>query len=226
MSPGIREPRFSFQMLLGSFVLLIFIPGSFYGETDIFVSRILSTLTLVACLYIVVYRRKDFVIGLLLALPTMLTDWAPVWFASEQSQLLAYAFFKILFFSYIVYHIFRYLITARQVDADIISAAICLYLLTGMTWALIYFTVVMLDPLAINLQIELVATRESATSLMQELIYFSYVTQTTLGYGEITPATGIARALVIAQSLFGQIYIAVVIARLVGLQIATATLED
>ena len=64
--------------------------------------------------------------------------------------------------------------------------------------------------------------------LIDELIdpeNVAYVTQTTLGYGELTPASGAARAFVIAQALFGQIYIAVVIARLVGLQIATATIE-
>ena len=62
----------------------------------------------------------------------------------------------------------------------------------------------------------------NAAEVMQELVYFSYVTQTTLGYGDISPVSGIARAIVISQSLFGQIYIAVIVARLVGLQVATA----
>ena len=227
MSIGAREPPFGFQVLLASFVLLLFVPGLFYGENISLMSRMVGTLVLVASLYIVVNRSKDFIIGVALAVPTLLTDWLPVWFVSESAQLLAYCIFKSSFQIYISYHVFRYLVNARQVDSDIISAAICLYLLTGMTWALVYFGIVLLDPNAINLKVDSTLTdRDSVTHMLQELIYFSYVTQTTLGYGELTPASGVARAFVIAQSLFGQIYIAVVIARLVGLQIATATADQ
>jgi len=52
------------------------------------------------------------------------------------------------------------------------------------------------------------------------LLYYSFVTMTTLGYGDITPASGIARMLASLQAFAGQLYIAVLVARLVGLQIA------
>ena len=227
MSAGTREPPFGFEVLLVSFILLLFIPDLFDAELSSFLSRILASFILVSSLYIVVFRRKDFVIGLLLAVPTVLSDWLPAWVVSERSQLLVFCAFKTAFLMYITFHIFRYLLNARKVDSEIIYAAICLYLLTGMTWALIYFGILLVDPGAINLMVDTRSTdSHSVTVLLQELVYFSYVTQTTLGYGELTPASDIARAFVIAQALFGQIYIAVIIARLVGLQIATATIED
>jgi hypothetical protein len=52
------------------------------------------------------------------------------------------------------------------------------------------------------------------------MFYFSFVTITTLGYGDIAPVSLLARSLTIVQALVGQVYIAIVIARLVSLQIA------
>jgi len=227
MSAGTREPPFGFEVLLVSFILLLFIPDLFGGEFSSFLSRVLSSFILVSSLYIVVLRRKDFIVGLLLAVPTVLSDWLPVALVTEGSQLLVFSVFKTAFLIYISFHIFRYLLNARRIDAEIIYAAICLYLLTGMTWSLIYFGIILVDPEAISLKVDTYATdSHSVAILLRELVYFSYVTQTTLGYGELTPASGIARAFVIAQALFGQIYIAVIIARLVGLQIAMATIEE
>lgn len=116
------------------------------------------------------------------------------------------------------------MVDAKKVDSEMIYAALCLYLLIGLCFTLIYFGIILTDPDAIKLKVETELTsQQSVTALLHELIYFSYVTQTTLGYGDLTPVSGIARSFVIAQSLVGQIYVAVVIARLVGLQIASAT---
>ena len=51
-------------------------------------------------------------------------------------------------------------------------------------------------------------------------VYFSYVTMSTLGYGDISPATHPARALALTQAITGQVYLAVLVARLVGINIA------
>jgi uncharacterized membrane protein len=178
-------------------------------------------------LYIVANRRQDLIVGGVLALPAAVTNWAPEWFFNLSSQMLTYSFFQTIFLVYIVARISRYLANAKKIDSEIIYAAICLYLLLGVTWTMLYFGTVLIDPAAINLKVDTVVTnRESTAVILHELVYFSYVTQTTLGYGDLTPATGIARALVIAQSLLGQIYIAVIIARLVGLQIADSMNES
>ena len=209
-------------MLLSSFVLLLLIPAIFQGEFSSLLNRLLFTLLLIASLYLVAYRRNDLLIGVVLALPVVVTNWAPVWFTDERSQLIAYSFFQALFLSYIITKIAQHLFRAVRIDAEIIYAAICLYLLMGMTWALAYIGLVYFDPGAINLKVDAaIVDRQSASAVMHELIYFSYVTQTTLGYGDLTPASGIARTLVMIQALAGQIYVAVIIARLVGLQISS-----
>jgi voltage-gated potassium channel Kch len=154
-------------------------------------------------------------------------NWASTWFLDLKMQMLAYSLFQVMFLIYIVIKISGHLAAAKTVNAEIIYAAICLYLLLGIAWGMIYFGIVMVDPQAINLAVSTeVVDRESIARVLHEVLYFSYVTQTTLGYGEITPASELARAFVIAQSLVGQIFIAVIVARLVGLQIAFGINEN
>ena len=216
------RPR-SFQGLLASFVLLLFVPGLFYGDYSAILSKLLFTVILASSLYAVAADRKDLVIGVCLALPTLLSNWLPVEFESDFYRLFFYAAFQTVFLAYISFKIMRYLMNARRIDSEMIYAAICLYLLVGLVWAVTYFAVVLIDPNAIGLVLSIdKVTVVNAAEVLQELVYFSYVTQTTLGYGDISPVSGIARAIVISQSLFGQIYIAVIVARLVGLQVATA----
>ena len=224
---GSKELRFSFQLLLVSFALMLFLPGLLQGDFSSIFSRGLFTLILFSCLYLVANRRQDLITGVVLALPAVITNWAPAWFTDEKMQILAHSFFQTVFLIYIILKIAGYLVAARKIDSEIIYAAICLYLLMGVTWAMVYFSIVLIEPEAISLKVDsILSDRESLTVILHELVYFSYVTQTTLGYGDVTPVSPIARAFVIAQSLVGQIYIAVIIARLVGLQIAAGMNEN
>ena len=105
-------------------------------------------------------------------------------------------------------------------------AAICLYMIIGLTWTFAYFCIVSLDPDSMRLSVDAAYTdRPSAAMLINELLYFSYVTQTTLGYGDLSPVAGIARAFAMVQALIGQIYIAVIVARLVGLEIVHSSTD-
>jgi hypothetical protein len=221
MSDIKRKLPLSFEVLLLSFGLMLFIPGVFQSGYGGYLSRGLFTLILLSSLYIVAHKQKDLTIGILLAMPAILTNWASIWFLDLKMQMLAYSFFQVVFLAYIAIRISRHLAAAVKIDAEMIYAAICLYLLLGVTWGMIYFGIVMVDPQAINLAVSTdVVDRASIAQVLQEVMYFSYVTQTTLGYGDIAPASQLARAFVIAQALMGQIYIAVIVARLVGLQIA------
>lgn len=224
MTTSTYNSRFSFEILLSSMVLLLFIPSLFSGYLGNLFSRTLLTAILLACLYLVAHSRRDLTIGIVLAIPAMVTNWLPGDLIGITSQMLIYALFKIAFLVYIIFKILNYLVRARRVNSEVISAAICLYMIIGLTWMFIYFSIVSIDPNAINLSADPAYTdRQTASVLINELLYFSYVTQTTLGYGDLSPVTGIARAFAMVQALVGQIYIAVVVARLVGLEIVHAS---
>lgn len=95
-----------------------------------------------------------------------------------------------------------------RVDAERVCAALCVYLLAGIAFGGFFAAIEALAPgsLAGAGPIDLDAA-----------VYFSFVTLATLGYGDIAPAASATRALAVLEAVFGQLYLAVLIARLVSL---------
>lgn len=118
----------------------------------------------------------------------------------------------VLFFSYIVFEIIWDITTSIDVSNDTIRGAFCAYLLMGLAWASAYQLVALLQPGAINIG----TGTESA--LVQNYTYYSFVVLTTLGFGDITPVSGLARGLTWIEAVAGQLFIATVIARLIGMR--------
>jgi voltage-gated potassium channel Kch len=117
-----------------------------------------------------------------------------------------YAVFLVLFLHYL----FRALVTEKKVTSDSIKGGICIYFLFGILWGIIYRILDFFDPSAFLFQ----------APAVRNLFYFSYVTLTTVGYGDIVPASPPAQTLAFMEAVTGQIFLAVFIARLMGLHIA------
>jgi len=104
---------------------------------------------------------------------------------------------------------------AGSVTHHRVQGAICVYLLAGLAWAYSFDILYLLDQSAFH-----VVERDTATPAITGMFrYFSFVTLTTLGYGDILPVSPIARSLATSEALFGQLYPAVMIARLISLEI-------
>jgi hypothetical protein len=101
-----------------------------------------------------------------------------------------------------------------------IRGAIVIYLLLGAIWALLYQTVALTIPEAFRLPEGVSGGDPDA--LQHLLMYFSFITLTTIGYGDITPVHPVARTLTMLEGLAGQLYPAITLARLVSLQILHA----
>ncbi|MDH5245566.1 MAG: ion channel [Betaproteobacteria bacterium] len=99
----------------------------------------------------------------------------------------------------------------RRAIADRVFGAIVLYLLLGLVWGVIYATIEMHAPgsFAGTLRLD---------ERLSDWVYYSFVTLTTVGYGDITPLSMAARAIAMLEALVGQLYPAIIIARLVSLQ--------
>jgi hypothetical protein len=98
-----------------------------------------------------------------------------------------------------------------------IQGAIAAYILIGLAFAFAYEVVALRDPSALHTGSANVA--DGRSGLTAELVYFSFITLTTLGYGDITPVHAAARSLSMLEGLFGQIFPVVAIARLVSLEL-------
>ena len=109
----------------------------------------------------------------------------------------------------------RQVLFSGPVDGNKIVGAVCLYLLLSLIWAMLYMIMIYVSP-------ESFAGLPSGTwfSAEPDVIYFSFVTMTTLGYGDVTPVLPVARFLVCMEAVVGQFYIAIVVASLVGAHLA------
>lgn len=108
----------------------------------------------------------------------------------------------------------RHTLGARTVDAEHIYAALSAYLLAGLSFGVLYWAVERTAPGSF--------LYGGATRLMSQAdgIYFSFVTLATLGYGDFVPKTEMTRGLAILEAVAGQLYLAVMVARLVSLYVS------
>lgn len=123
----------------------------------------------------------------------------------------------ILLFSFYLWAIWlagKQVLFTGAVDANRIIGAICIYLLMGLIWALMYLFIAQAIPGAFNGVEQLVWYDNFA-----DVAYYSYVTLTTLGYGDISPVAPIARFLVYMEALVGVFYMAILVASLIGVGI-------
>jgi hypothetical protein len=185
---------------------------------DEFVStKILMDVFLTAIFIFIIYtlrlKRSQAIIASVLVLPLIITTWS-TYFIEHTSISLLPKIFGALFFAYAAINISRIISKSEKVSKETIFAAIVAYLLIALMWAFLYMILELVSPGSFSFP-----DKESWGETMQ-FEYFSFVTITTLGYGDITPLTDKASALAMIEALVGQIYLVVLVAWLVGMHVS------
>lgn len=108
----------------------------------------------------------------------------------------------------------RFVLRAKQVDAEVLCTGISVYLILGLLWGLAYTLVAQMNPNAFSF-----SNHPGSVPAMSGFtaIYFSFTTLATLGYGDITPAADVARMLAMLEAMTGTLFVGVMIAHLVSL---------
>jgi hypothetical protein len=166
--------------------------------------------------------RHEKVAARWLALGALLLDLASLWRAHlvlHSAQVALGVALLVL----AVLALFRHLLRARRVTTEQILASITLMMLLGMVFTVIYGFLdrLPLEPAAFRGLTE-TARRGLSSPRAAELQYFSFVTLTTLGYGDVTPLHPLTRSVAAIEALTGQLYIAVLVARLVAMHLMTS----
>jgi len=212
----ILKARFSY--LFFTIILLFLLRPFIEGKMAVtLVTNIFIWFIVISCVWAVHEKRKHqrLVVGIAaVAILADLLDFLlqnPV--TSWTSKIVI-----VLFLGYAVIAILLYLARQEEVTPDMIMAAASEYMLIGVLWASFYFLIETINPGSFN-----VSTEQMDRS---GFLYFSFVTLTTTGYGDILPVSDQARSLATLEMITGQLFMAITVARLVGLYTARANKRD
>lgn len=219
-----------FSVLLCGLIILIFVaPIGNAFRPPALLSRLLVvigfSLMLLTALFAIGRSRRELRIAVILSVPSVIlqvlctlptlqeNDYIRVW-----GCLLA-----IIFLAYIVIITIGALFRQRTITTDLICASLCAYLLLGVCWAFGYSLIEILNSGSFSIA----DTHTDASGGLNIsgthfgfALYYSFVTLTTLGYGDVIPILPISRSFSYGEAVMGQIYLAVLVARLVGLHIS------
>lgn len=162
-------------------------------------------------LYAVQKRQKNRSWAMVLLFPLLILYWLGIYDIVSFSRLGSYVLFA-FYFGLLVFSFATQLIRSERVSLQLIYASLCLYLVIGLFWGTLYTLLQELSPGAFAGSL----LENTPDTLMTTFNYFSMVTLTTLGYGDITPQTPAAGALCQLEAIIGQFYTAVLVAWLVG----------
>jgi len=177
-----------------------------------FLEEVLFTAIFAYSIYSLGLGRRLMALGLCLAIPAVLFIWLGVR-RPESGFALASHLCGAGFIALIVFLILRHIFRRRDVDADTIAASIVAYLLMAVMWGLVYQVIHILIPGSFHFP----AGTEPNPTVFR---YFSLVTITTVGYGDMVPLSKAARGFANLEAVVGQIYLVILVSWLVGMYVS------
>jgi voltage-gated potassium channel len=201
-------------------VILIVTPILAPLRHGLLVLNVIGATVLVAGSYAISDRRHLFTIGIVLSVVSLIGNWFLVTFPSHWLIVAAHSCVIVLL-GFFAVTILAYVVGSGRVTSDKIFAAICAYLLIGYAWAFGYALLNEFQPHAFAAVTD-VSPNDYVGRVVQ-MRYFSFVTLTTVGYGDIVPRSSGAQTMAILEAIVGQFYLVALIGRLVGLHIIHGT---
>ena len=201
-----------FLLFLFLLATLIFYPYLQYEGFGYFAFRILGSAAILIAVYAIRLRKTLLVVALVLAVPALveriLLRQPDPGFLSVLNIVLSF-----LFDLFIVVVIFHRVFTNERPNSETVFGALCIYLFVGFAFASIYGMVAALQPKAFYLD---PLTNLHTIPDRFDFIYYSFATMTSLGATGITAVSASARSLTAIEAILGVLYLAVLIARLMG----------
>jgi hypothetical protein len=173
---------------------------------DVFLTAIILSM-----LYTITSKKRVFYYAWSLAIIMLLSLWLKYFVGYDlfaRISMVVGALFTIVVTSLTV----QFIVQSKTVTREVVYAAMLVYLLLAQLWAMVYTFLHRINPASFNLP------GGQGDFLIFE--YYSFVTLTTLGYGDITPLTKVAKAFAVLEAVVGQLYLVVVVAWFVGMLVA------
>ncbi len=211
--------RGRYLVLLGTLLVLLVVQPIVFGFSttakwfDAFLSLVAVALLLSLC-----EDRSKRLFALLVGVPTALLSSGGYLLeanARDTVVLIGHGIGITFFFSAVVL-IIASIFRSQRLTLDSISGAICGYLLLGVAWGVLYSMLDVSRPGSFEISERLMEQLRQGSSRGHLFTYYSFVTLTTVGYGDVTPISTPARTCAWIEALTGQFYIAVLVAGLIG----------
>lgn len=170
------------------------------------------TIIFILGIYALSGKTKTIYIALFLALPMFLSIWSS-YLLKDVNLFVIGESFGAIFIGFVIALLVQFIFTQEMITKEVIYAAVVVYLLMAIMWSFLYFILDYFYPNSFSFP-------ESQFRNLYPYIYFSFVTITTLGYGDVSPLTPKASSLVILEAVTGQIYLVVIVAWLVGMHVS------
>ena len=167
----------------------------------------------ITTIYAASKKRTHIIIAVILVIPTILAVWSEDIPISNTLVTIGHIS-GLTLFAFAVILILIYIFSEQEVSRQTISAAVAVYLLIALMWTYIYRLIELLYPGSFAVAQSKLLDAENI------YLYFSLVTITTLGYGDITPIGRQAASLAVLEAITGQIYLVVVVAWFVGMYVS------
>lgn len=211
--------RLSAARLLGAiislFVIMPFVERWRFGH---FVESAAFTIVLLAAVTAVGRHRKTLLVAMTLAVPALVGRWlSHVW--SDPLVLELGLAAAILFVVYIIWSLLRAVMAAPVVDSEVLCTTISTFLLLAAAWSFSYLLIANWDRNAFDISEPATGTQKLTNFTA---LYFSVQVLTTITFGDILPVSNIARMMAIVEAAAGVFYMAILVARLVGLYMGQA----
>lgn len=217
-----RFMRYRFSLLLLALFLFLAINPFFHAahdDTAALVFFILMCIVVIGNVYTVTLHALSIVIGIaMLATCSFLFAYSRI--TGDQSVEVNIYLLVGLIWLYSSGSILMAILTARLVTIDTLAGSVCVYLQIGLIWSIAFYFIETFIPGSFNFSAIPLNAAESSRVDFEVFTYYSFVTLTTLGYGEYLPVSPPARAFSYLETAVGQVFLAVLVARLLGLHLA------
>lgn len=220
---NLKEKKYTL-LILSILVLFLLDPIADHFIKNFPLTPFLITFIIVSFLWVLGVKKRivwmNFIIGIIALSVNIYARLYQQMRPEEMPAIVSIPVFSltILFYVTAIYGILGKVYSEKKITQDTIWGGIVGYFLIGILWGILYCLILILNPDSFS---------QPAASLNSfKLIYFSFITLTTLGYGDVSPVGHAAMMMAVLEAAIGQIYMAVFVARLIGLEITARAAKN
>ena len=197
--------------------LIILFTSRPYDRGIVYVAlwKLFFTCAFFTAIFNVKHHRGVKLSAVILAIPTLLFSWLELYGHSPQLFFIMNVLFTIAFLAVCTSSILFDVILHAKVTLETLRGVVCAYFMIAFLFAYVYYLIEYLFPGSFHL-VERDVSFVTYSRNLSEMMYFSFVTLLTIGYGDITPLLNFSQTAVVLEGIVGQFYVAILVARIVA----------